>query len=209
MAAERVSSGPASIVFDQSAVIAHIDRVSSGAASSFIKRATQAQDPIAADAVAQWPVGQDQNKPRSRDLFARRTRITPDALAVDLTNTASPRRGKRGLYPFGIRWSVRTKAGIQAEIAALTPESQSVQNYWKAARAKGQVKKRKPGQKSKYTLRQWWGAKLKKRHGQGAPSAELAGKQPWRVLVIVPGTRAGKALVEQVRADLAALAKGA
>lgn len=208
MAAERARSGPASIVFDQSSVIAHIDRVSSGAASSFIKRATETQRLIMEEARKLWPVGDDP-RPDSRDQFAIRTRVTETALAVDLTNTATPRRGKRGLYPFGIRWSIRTKAGIQAEIAALTPESQSVQDYWKAARAKGQVKNRKPGQKSKYTLRQWWGAKLKKRHGQGAPSAELAGKQPWRVLVMTPGTRAGKALVEHVRADLAALAKGA
>lgn len=196
-------SGQSSITVDQADLIKKLDSVTDGAASSFIDRANDVLDTIEPPARTRWPV----RTGKSKAAFGRRQKLTPDAIEVALENSAQAPRW--GAYAYRIRWSVRTKAGLDAEAAQMRPDSQEVQDYWREARAAGKVKRRKPGQKSKMNLSVWWRSKLTARHGQGAPTEELAGKQPWRVLVRDPGMKQSDALVKDLQTDLAKLAGGA
>lgn len=164
----------------EAAVVA-IDRVTEGAASSFVRQGRATLKQIQTAAEARWPV----RTGLSRRSLTIATSITPDLLAVSMRNTATNRWGS---YAYKIRWSVRTEAELTRELEAkvqrgATPAAQAA-------------------------LARYWQRRIQGVHGQGAPSAELAGKQPWRVLVLAPGEQRRMALADALRADLSKLAGG-
>jgi len=181
--AEVHQSGAARIEVDQAELLRRLDQVSDGAGTRFVQRASRVLGGLQADAVSRWPV----RTGTSRGAFRVQSRITESAATVDLANTA--RSGRWGAYAFKIRWSVRTQASLEAE----------------ADRAADRAKD--PGGAA--AIRAFWRRRLTRTHGKGAPSAALAGKQPWRVLVRTPGQKAAQAMIGDLREDLDRLARGA
>lgn len=179
---QRVVSGRIGLTIDQSAVMDAADRVSDGAATRFSLLATAALERLADEARAQWPV----RTGRSRDAFRVAQRITGDAVAVSLVNEATAPRW--GFYAYKIKWSVRTRESIDAE----------VRGY--GARAETQAGAR--------AAEGWARRRIERRHGRGAPSAALASRRPWQVLVLTPARAREADLVAEARDDLARLAGG-
>ena len=97
-------SGPASIEIKDGALLASLDRVSEGAASSFIRRATSLLEGVKTGAMARWPV----RSGKSRAGFSIASRLTEKEIRVSLYNSQP--------YAYKIRWSVRTSESIEAEI---------------------------------------------------------------------------------------------
>ena len=178
---ESFRSGSAEITVDQDALIRLLDRVSSGAASSFFDRSESVLEEIEADAVTAWPV----RTGRSRAAFRRERRISETRLQNALLNDA---RNRWGSYAYKIRYSVRTKASLDAEAARVASRGETP-----AARE---------------AIRAYWRRRLTRRHGEGAPNERLAGRRPWLEFVRKPGKRAGRRLTETLRDDLSALARG-
>lgn len=180
---EVYRSGAATVIVEQGNLRRALDRVSDGAASSFISNVDRVLDPIRDAAVQRWPVATG----RSKRAFQRVHNITENHIEVAERNTA--RSGRFGFYAFRIRFSVRTRQSLEAEVERM------------AARGKT------PASQDK--LRQHWRKKLKKRHGDGAPTEALAGQQPWRRFMRNPANRAVRKLVPKLRQDLDRLARGA
>jgi hypothetical protein len=162
-------------------VIRLLDRTSDGAATSFFQWTDTALDQIQADAVAGWPV----RTGRSKAAFRRERRVTEIRLQNVLLNDA---RNRWGAYAYKIRWSVRTKASLDAEAARVAARGESPE--------------------AREAIRRYWRRRLTRRHGEGAPSEQLAGKQPWRELVRKPARKTTPTLVGWLRRDLYALASG-
>lgn len=178
---ETYKSGAASITVDQDRLIRLLDRTSSGAASQFVEQTDQVLDEIEAAALASWPV----RTGLSKRSFRRELRLSEIRIQNVLLNDA---RNRWGSYAYKIRWSVRTKESLDAEAARVAARGDSP-----AARE---------------AIRKFWRRRLTKRHGQGAPTARLAGRRPWLELVRKPGKKAGKTLADTLRRDLVALAQG-
>jgi hypothetical protein len=180
-----VQAGDVRIQVDLDRVIESLDAVSDGAAGSFLRTARATLEGVRDDALPRWPV----RTGRSRDSFRVAGTATGDQLQVSLSNDASSSRW--GPYAYKIRWSVRTKASIDAEIARR--DAQIARGTTAQARA---------------AIARSLRDDVSKRYGKGAPTPALAGKQPWRVLVRDPGTKAGEAMAIELQADLARLAGG-
>jgi len=178
---ETYRSGVASIEVDQDQLIRLLDRTSEGAASSFIQETDQILDEIEAAAVASWPV----RTGLSRRSFRRELRLSEIRIQNVLLNDA---RNRWGSYAYKIRWSVRTQDSLDAEADRVAARGDSP-----AARE---------------AIRQYWRRRLTRKHGQGAPTARLAGRRAWLELVRKPGKKAGQTLTETLRRDLVALAQG-
>lgn len=173
--------GAAQITVDQDDLIRLLDRVSEGAATQFFGHSDMFLDVIERDAHRAWPV----RTGRSKAAFRRERRITEVRLDNVLLNDA---RNRWGAYAYKIRWSVRTKASLDAEAARVAARGESPE--------------------AREAIRRYWRRRLTRRHGQGAPSGQLAGKRPWIELVRKPGKKAGRRLAEVLRRDLYALAQG-
>ena len=173
--------GAAQITVDQDALIRLLDRVSSGAASSFFSRSDVILEEIEADAVTAWPV----RTGRSRAAFKRERRISETRLQNALLNDA---RNRWGSYAYKIRFSVRTRASLDAEAVRVASRGETP-----AARE---------------AIRAYWRRRLTRRHGQGAPTEALAGRRPWLEFVRKPGKKRGRRLTESLRDDLSTLARG-
>lgn len=179
---QRIGAGSVGLTIDQRSVVDAVDRVSDGAGSRFRVIATAALERLADEARAQWPV----RTGRSRDAFRVVDRLTAESIAVSLVNEATAPRW--GFYAYKIRWSVRTRQSIDAEIRTYSERATSAEGA-SAAEA-------------------WARRKIERRHGKGAPSAAVAGKRPWQVLVLTPARAREADLVAEARADLARLAGG-
>lgn len=175
--ADTYRSGSAAITVEQTAMLRLLDRVSDGAGTQFVERARAELGAIMASAVDQWPV----RTGLSKSSFRLRVEITESELRVAIGNPA-----RASTWPVHkIRWSVRTKESLDAEVRSRAAQSQN-------------------STKSEA----YWRRELRRRHGEGAPTAALAGRQPWAVLVRTPARKAAKPMIEALRAQLAALAKG-
>lgn len=177
-----VQAGDVRIAIDTDRVIEALDRVGAGAASSFVRGARTTLEGVRDEAKPRWPV----RTGLSRDSFEVTTRISRDELSVSLLNTASNRWGP---YPYKIRWSVRTKESLDTEIARRN-----------AMIARGKT----PAAQA--AIRRSMRTSLRDLHGEGAPSAALAGKQPWRVLVRTPGEQQAVKLALELQTELNTLA---
>lgn len=181
-----VQAGNVRIAIDTDKVIEALDRVGAGAASSFVRGARTTLEGIRDEAKPHWPV----RTGLSRDSFQVTTRISRDELSVSLLNTAKNRWGE---YAYKIRWSVRTAMSLDAEIAKRNAEIEREVARGNSPEAKARIRRSR-----RFSLRDL--------HGDGAPSAATAGKQPWRVLVKTPGERAGIKLALKLQTELNTLA---
>ena len=93
----------ANITVVDSRLRAHIDTVTGGAATSFLRGARQTLGPIMLDAIDRVPV----KTSAMRDAFSLEERIKSDALEVSIVNTAAHMRYAR--------FSVRTEKSLNAE----------------------------------------------------------------------------------------------
>ena len=186
--------GSASIEVNQDNLRKLLDQASKGASESFVRQAEAELRPIMAGAVARWPV----RSGRSRDAFRIATTLRPASIEVAIVNDATS--GSWGAYAYKIRWSVRTKASLDAEAASVSGDDAK----WAAVRIAKETGHRATSQQ----LAEAWRRRLTKRHGQGAPDEASAGKQPWRVLVENPGKVALNRLIPRLQADLDRLAGG-
>jgi hypothetical protein len=177
-----VRVGDVRIAIETDNVITTLDRLGAGAASSFVRGARTTLEGIRDEAKPRWPV----RTGLSRDSFEVTTRINSGELAVSLLNTASNRWGP---YPYKIRWSVRTKESLDAQ---------------KAKREAMIARGTSPAAQS--AIRRSMRLNLWDLHGEGAPSAALAGKQPWRVLVKIPGEKQAIKLAIELQVELNTLA---
>lgn len=178
---EKISVEGAQIAVDDAAFLAAIDRVSDGAGSSFLARCRPALETIRNGALARWPV----RTGTSKAGFALRNQASMTEVRASLTNTAT---NQWGPYAFKIRWSKWTTADLAARV-----EEAAARAHTPEAADRIRVRLR---------------SKFKWRHGIGAPSEELAGKQPWLILVRRP-LQASKAVVMPLlQADLNKLAGG-
>jgi len=176
--------GAATVKIDMREAIALRDRISNGAATRFVDNATDILTPIKDKAKTGWPVALRKSNNSARSFFMA-TRITDTRLAVSIRNNASD-RGRE--YAFKVRYSVRTKASIDAEIARFASGGKT------------------PATQEK--IRAFWTKKLHDKHGEGAPSAALAGRNLWSLRVFQPAKKGRKELIKRSRQDLIELAKG-
>lgn len=173
-------TGSATVTLDDAALFAALDRVSDGAASRFAARADGILSGIATTARPRWP----HMTGLSQRSFKTETRFKSTEIATSLLNDAA-QNGRP--YSYKTNWSVRTKASLDAEAdrvsqRGLTPES--------AAK-----------------IRDHWRARLTRRHGEGAPSEDLAGKNCWAMLVRAPARREMTRQLPDFQQDLSRLAK--
>ncbi len=179
MSGNEVRVGEARIRMEVLGVVEQLDRITEGAASQFVRASSATLSRIKGDAVQRWPV----RTGLSRDSFEIDSDIKSEEIEVSLANDA---RNRWGSYAYKIRWSVRTEDSIRRQIE---------QEAGKAKDPRGRAAAAK-----------WWAARLMARHGKGAPSAAMAGRQPWRVLVRTPGEAAAKPLAKELQTELDKLA---
>lgn len=192
-----------SIVVDVKPLERHARAVVDGAVASFVSGAEKVLGAVQTGAVARWPVLTG----ASRAAFALRREIDSKRVSVAELNAEK--------YAYLIRWSKYTAESLErrAQLEARpiedymargrTPEAQAQIEKW--ALGKLARLKMEPGETPLDAMRR----KLHKRHGRGAPSADVAGKNPWSVLVRRPAKAAESAFVESMRAQLAILAQRA
>lgn len=120
------TSGTATIEVDQADLLRALDRVSGGAAGRFVRRATEIQEGIRADARSRWPV----RTGKSRDALAIRSAITEAGAKVEI--------GGFGLsYMRYVHWSVRTAASLDNEAATVAQRGgdaaaqEAIRKYWR------------------------------------------------------------------------------
>lgn len=181
-------SGPASIEVDQDAMLRALDQVTAGAARRFVARAEATIRPIKAGAEVQWPVRATKSQGSAR-RFRILEKLSEDRLSVSLINDAP--------YVYYVRWSVRTRAGIEADAEAQA-------TAWDESAAARGDNHSTHAKRVAYML-----AKLRRSHGLGAPTTALAGKRCWDVLVARPGRAATAKLAEDCQQDLDTLARRA
>jgi hypothetical protein len=174
-----VQAGDVRIQIDTNGVIETLDRIGSGAASQFVRASLRTLESVQAAARPRWPV----RTGRSRDAFEIETSVRGEQLAVSLANTATNRWGA---YAYKIRWSVRTRESLTRELEAKVLSGKTAE-----ARAR---------------LLKYWTPRITGRHGEGAPDAAHAGKQPWRVLVRQPGEAKALQLARELQTELNTLA---
>jgi hypothetical protein len=143
-------SGVAAIKVDDSSLIGHIDRVSEGAATTFLRRSREVLEGIEADASTRWPV----RSGASAAGFRVQHQVTGDSIEQSLVN--------REDYAGHIRWSVRTEASLDREATRVaargdTPAARdAIHDYWRGrltrSHGKGAPTERLAGRKPWATL---------------------------------------------------------
>jgi len=187
MARDEVEAreGAATVKVDNRDLARLANRITRGALQTFLEAAHRQMDPVVyTEAKAGWPVRSPIAWPgrpaRSRDGLHIRDRVTPDEASVTAYNQWD--------YAYKVRFSVRTREGIDAEIEEAASRGTSG-----AAQA---------------AIRRYWTRKLHKRHGVGAPSETLAGRNAWAVLVRGPARAREGAVIAEAREALDTLAGG-
>jgi hypothetical protein len=178
MARRRMVAGDVVAEVDTSAAEAALRAVGARAAAAFV-RSAQAELWDLAEPYRtreRWPVRTGQ----SADAFGTAVRERREAVGVALHNDA---RNRWGAYAYKVRWSVRTADSLLAEARAWGARGRTPESREKLERMR---------------LR-----RLHRTHGQGAPSAQLAGRQPWRELRSPARKRAvAEAVADAVRIEL-------
>lgn len=228
------AAGTSKVIFDLREVMAEVDRITAGAASTFIKAAHRQMDPVVAEARTGklWPVRTGASKAATET----QDRIEPDYIKVVALSTLA--------RTYRIRWSVRTAESLDNEarnwsaalwgklapyLARVNPTDASLRGPYAgrsgarrrltswALRSKprgldlsggdtfGWKSKAEPSQEA---LRHLWRGTLHGRHGQGAPTTALAGKQVWGELVRKPAKAREQAVIDEARDALDKLAGG-
>ncbi len=177
-----VKSGDASIVVDQAALIALLDRTADGAASNFVRVVGAELRERETEAVRVWPV----RSGLSRRSFSVVTRIKADVIEVAIENDA---RSRWGFYAYKIKNSVRTRQSLEDEARRAAERGDSP-----AAQAR---------------IFDFYWRRLRRVHGEGARSAAEAGRNSWSVYVRKPAEQRRSAIVAELQADLAKLAQPA
>mgnify|MGYP003642161680 FL=1 len=125
MADKTYKSGSAAITVADTELLKHIDRVSAGAGSTFLRRTHEALETIEGDASARWL----RRTGRSAEGFIVKPTVGAEEINQSLTNAAG--------YAGFIRYSVRTEEGLDAEAdrAATrgnTPATQdAIRRFWR------------------------------------------------------------------------------
>jgi len=123
---ERIDFGEVAVTIDDSRLIAHIDNVTEGAATSFIRIASRHLGEVKADAEAVWP----RRTGYSAGAFGIRSRVGADEIRVSLVNAAR--------YVYYIKFSLRTEESLEQEARTVgargkTPEAQArLYSFWRA-----------------------------------------------------------------------------
>jgi hypothetical protein len=177
-----VKSGDASIVVDQSALIALLDRTADGAAGNFVRVVGAELREREAEAVRVWPVRSGLSK-RSLSVV---TRIRENVIEVAILNDA---RSRWGFYAYKIKNSVRTRESLEREALAWSRRGTD------------------PGAQARIFDHRW--RQLRRIHGEGARSAAEAGRNAWSIYVRKPAEQRRSAIVAELQADLAKLAQPA
>lgn len=177
-----VKSGDASIVVDQAALIALLDRTADGAASNFVRVVGAELREREAEAVRVWPV----RSGLSKRSFSVVTRIKADVIEVAIQNDA---KSRWGFYAYKIKNSVRTRESLQKEALQWSRRGTD------------------PAAQARIFDFRW--RQLRRIHGEGARSASEAGRNSWSVYVRKPAEQRRSAIVAELQADLAKLAQPA
>jgi hypothetical protein len=176
-------AGPGEVKFLDAGLLAMLDHVSGGAASRFTGRVRPRLEAIMGGAVERWPVKTGESK---RGFSIRET-ATPDQIRVEIVNAA--KNARWGAYAYKIRYS----AFSRAERIELTRKRMAEKGASPAA-----ISSVIAGMVSAWN-----------RKGRVFPSQAEAGLSPWVLHVRTPAKAAMRELLPDLRADLAALAKGA
>lgn len=215
---DTYTSGGASITVDDAAVVRVLDRVSDGAATTFIDTTSRLLKGIEANAVSKWPV----RTGASKRGFQVRADVGDNRVQTRLLNTATGPTG-RG-YAWFVRYSVRTRRGLQREIDQVRAIAQQAEAY--AARGGStEVRRYLFRQKALQLLEaaslrepfmqrvndadglvDTYRRMLERSHGQGADSEALAGKSVWSLYVRRPANKAKPQVIRTLREQLRALA---
>jgi hypothetical protein len=169
----RARAPGAVIEYDLDALQAALDRAPDNVAARFVRTASGIARETIAAALPTWPV----RTGRSKASLHVAARVAGDVLTVGVSSDA---RGAWGLYAYKIRWSRYTAATLRAKAAEY------------ATRAKSAA--------SREAIIQWRLRTLRQRHGDGAPTPELAAEQPWRRLIRVPMSARAPEVVEALAA---------
>ena len=183
--AEYVAKGPGvTVVVDTAPIERHTKAVMDGAVADFTAGATEVLTRVQTGAMARWPVATG----RSRDSFVVRSEVGQRRVSVVIANKQS--------YTYKMHWSRYTVQQVdELKRKAVPVEAAVARGNSPAAQAK---------------IRKWAASRDPvKRHGTGAPSAALAGKRPWQVLVQRPAEDAKTAFAGRMQAQLLILAKRA
>ena len=187
----KITEGAATVTVLDEEVVALGDRVTKGAVSSFLRAARGVMSEVVDEAIPLWPV----KTGRSRDSMRIDDRLTTDRLSVIASNAAS--------YGYFIKYSLRTKKEIDAEIKLATGGDRVQTQIAYATFARKFKRRASPGE-----LAAFWRSRLTRFHGKGAPSERVAGKNVWAWQVKRPAKQHEAELIAEVRADLDELAKG-
>lgn len=174
MGKTRATAGHLTVTVDDTALVKMLDRVTNGAASHFIEAVETDMGEVRVAALPTWPVRTGE----SRAGLSVGHEVRPDKVLVSITD--------REDYTYKVRWSVRTKDSLDAEI-----EEAAARGGDTEAQAK---------------IRKYYQRRLWKRHGKGAPSDKLAGRHVWTTLVRTPLKRRRPALMKLLQTDLERLA---
>lgn len=175
--------GPAQVRFDDLALLTALDRVSDGAASSFVRRTDASLDAIRGRALSRWPV----RTGKSLRSFDTQLRLVGDEIRNSLVNTATVPRW--GSYVYKIRYSIFTRN----ERIALHRKRRRAQGWSPDAVTR-----------SVFRLTAGWD-----RRGKRFPSKDETGKSPWILYVRRPAKQALKELLPDLQADINKLGRRA
>jgi len=216
--ATTYTSGPASISVDDAEVVRHLDRVSDGAASQFVDVTGRLLRGIQSNAVSKWPVRTGASK-RGFSVVAD---VGEGQIRTRLLNTATGSNGKG--YAWFVRYSVRTRRGLQRELDQVREIAQEAEAY-SARGGSPQVRRYLFRQRALEGLRraslseplmrrvdnaaelvETYRRLLERAHGQGADSEALAGKSVWSLYVRRPANKAKEQVVSTLQEQINALA---
>lgn len=222
-------SGSSTVEIDNTEVMRHIDRLTRGAVTTFLRAAHRQMDPIVGEART------------DRMLWPRRTGASQDATTIvdrlrsDVIETTALNRVP---YTYKLRFSVVTSAAIDREARTLAARTWGVLGPYVDRVNPADITRRGPyagkrgarrrvashfiEQASGGLWTKWWPkeepsqeamrrahkASLISRHGTGAPSEQLAGKHVWSTRVRNPVRRREMAVFEEAREALDRLAEG-
>ena len=195
-------SGTATVKVEMDTVLMIADRIHDGAATTFLRAAHRQMDPTLVDAAASWM----ERTGLSKRSFVARDDISEDRIKVTALNTA---KNAGYPYPYVVKFSNRTKASIDAEVARFVNanplDADETLQQTKMAIA---ISKRTKARASPSAIGAMKRAALFHDHGHGAPSAALAGRPAWSWLVRRVVKQREKALIEEARDALDKLAQG-
>ena len=172
------------VKIQDAALVAILDKVTDGAASSFIGRTTPILEKIRTHAVSRWPVSSSRRRRHSRDCFEVRQTIGQSEIRTALVNTASVPRW--GAYAYKIHWGSYSREEIieitRKHLVGSPPAfiDQSIARM----------------------VAGW------NRSGRRFPAKDETGEMPWIYLVRTPAKAAMTAIMPELKADLLRLARG-